>query len=158
TPNKLRRSRTLSDFNLVRRDRAEPPARQAVDQTLLRVGDGLAGRGRAPDVSAVALEVARPRVVREHGLEDLQTNLCAGLLVEDRHHELDAPEEVARHPVGARDVDLLLVPRAEREGAAVLEEPPDDRADADRVRDARDPGPQTADPAHGERDRDPGLG
>ena len=49
----------------------------------------------------------------------------------DRDHHLDATMEVARHPVGARDVDLVLAAVREVEDAPVLEEAVDDRAHLD---------------------------
>src|SRR5262249_18997917 len=48
--------------------------------------------------------------------------------------------------------------RAEGEAAGVLEEPADDGADRDPVRDARYPRPQAADPADGEVDRNTRAG
>ena len=50
-----------------------------------------------------------------------------------REEELDAPVEVARHPVGAREVDLLVAAVPEVEDARVLEEAVHDRDDLDRV-------------------------
>src|SRR3546814_8760965 len=67
----------------------------------------------------------------------------------DRDHIFDAPVEVARHPVGARDIEfraLVRQRRAAREGpdAAMLEEAADDRLDADRLRQTRHAGTQAA--------------
>jgi hypothetical protein len=55
--------------------------------------------------------------------------------VADRPGDLDAAEHVAAHPVGARQVQRLVVVAvapAEVQHARVLEEAPDDRAHADR--------------------------
>ena len=58
----------------------------------------------------------------------------------DREHQLDALVEVARHPVGARQVDLLVAAVQEVVDARVLEEAIDDGDDLDVVADAGTPG------------------
>ena len=71
----------------------------------------------------------------------------------DRHHDLDAAMEVARHPVRARDVDLVLAGVREVEDAPVLEVAIDDRAHLDVVAHAGHLRAQAADAADDERDR-----
>ncbi len=71
----------------------------------------------------------------------------------DREHHLHAAIEVARHPVGARQIDLRLVVGAEDVDPAVLQEPIDDAADADVLGDARQARPQAADAANDQVDR-----
>src|SRR5436309_5883213 len=78
--------------------------------------------------------------------------------VEHREAELDAPEEVARHPVGAREVNVLGAAILEVKHARMLEEAADDRAHADVLRHALDPGAQRAHAAHDEVDLHPGAG
>ena len=56
-------------------------------------------------------------------------------------HHLDASVEVAGHEVGAAEEDLLVATVPEPEDAAVLEEAPDHRDHADRLRDSGDPRP-----------------
>src|SRR6266478_9507041 len=56
--------------------------------------------------------------------------------------------QIARHPVGAAQVDLRLAAVLEVIDAAVLEEPAHDTAYADAIADAANPRPQRADAAH----------
>ncbi len=76
---------------------------------------------------------------------------------DDRHGELDAVVEVARHQVGGGDVDRVLAVALEGVDARVLEQPPDDRDDADVLRDAGHAWAQAADAAHVEVDLHAGL-
>src|SRR5690606_36397048 len=78
--------------------------------------------------------------------------------VEDREHDLDAAEEVAVHPVGARAVELVGTAVQEPVAAALLEETPHDRAHVDVLGDARNAGPQAADAAHDQVDADARAG
>ena len=68
----------------------------------------------------------------------LQTSAQDGILEGDHH--LDPTVEVARHPVGARDVHVVLAAVAEPEDPPVLEEAVDERAHFDRLGDAGRPG------------------
>src|ERR1700716_2311123 len=56
--------------------------------------------------------------------------------------------QIARHPVGAAEVDLRLAAVLEVKDAAVLEKPAHDTAHADAVADATNPWPQRADATH----------
>src|SRR6185295_10976948 len=97
------------------------------------------------------LERPRLHVVGPRDAEDVDEARAKGRIF-DRHHDLDAAMEVSRHPIGARDVDLVLAGVREVEDATVLEVAVDDRADLDVLRDAGQPGPETADAADDERD------
>src|ERR1700716_3634509 len=56
--------------------------------------------------------------------------------------------QIARHPVGAAEVDLRLAAVLEIKDSAVLEEPAHDTADADAIADTTNPRPQRANAAH----------
>ena len=56
--------------------------------------------------------------------------------------------QIARHPIGAAQVDFRLAAVLEVKDAAVLEEPAHNTAHADAVADAANPRPQRADAAH----------
>src|SRR5262245_65647331 len=88
-------------------------AREDLEQLLLRAVARLARLLRR--VGAVRTHLPGLDVVREVRLEPLADDARLELLVEDREAELDAPEEVAIHPVGARQVDVLLAVGAEVE-------------------------------------------
>src|SRR5205085_4222842 len=72
--------------------------------------------------------------------------------VEHREAELDAPEEVARHPVGAREVNVLGAAIVEVKDARMLEEAADDRAHTNVFRQAFNARAQRAHAAHDELD------
>ena len=117
---------------------------------------GLFAAGRAPPlVRAVGLQPAALHVVGERGVEGGQ-HLRPALGRAHREEQLDPVVEVARHPVGAREVDLLVAAVREVEDARVLEEAVDDRDDVDVVARALEPRPEAADPAHVEANADAG--
>ena len=89
-------------------------------------------------VAPVGHRAPRLDVVLQGDAQDLVDHPVAQPLVLDREHDLDPALEVARHPVGRRQVDLALAAVAEVEDARVLEEPIDDADDADVVAGARD--------------------
>ncbi len=74
-----------------------------------------------------------------------------------REHDFDAPEEIARHPVGAGEKDFGIAGVGEIEEPAVLQEPVDDTDDPDLLGYAGQTGAQTADPANHEVDDDSRL-
>src|SRR5262249_56240838 len=88
------------------------------------------------------------RVVVEVGEQPLADDALLERGIEHREAELDPAEEVARHPVGAREVHVFGAAVLEVEDARVLEEAADDRAHADVVREALDARPQRAYAAH----------
>src|SRR6266496_237846 len=134
-------------------DGVETPAGEAFEKRLLRVEGGLARRWNAADVGAVGLEIPGAAVVLGDRVEDFLADLLLRLLVQDRDHQLDAAVEVAGHPVGARNGDLLLLADTEGEAAAVLEKPSNDGRDRDPVGDSGHARPEAADPANSEGDR-----
>src|SRR6266536_150351 len=88
--------------------------------------------------------------------EAAQLSLLRG--VGDADQELDPPVQVPVHEVGAAEPDLtVVIPGAERVYPRVLEEAAEDTADPDRLRQARHAGPQPADPAYQQVDRNPGT-
>src|SRR6266508_5413396 len=135
------------------RDGVEAAAGEALEERLLRVEGGLAGRWNAAHVGAVGVQVAGAAVVLGDRVEDFLADLLLRLLVQDRDHQLDAAIEVAGHPVGARNGDLLLLADTEGEAAAVLEKPSDDGRDRDPVGNSGHARPEAADPANSEGDR-----
>ena len=93
---------------------------------------------------AVGAELPAVRRVGERAVED-RGELATGADVLDRREHLDPPVEVARHQVGAAEVDGGRVARVEPVDAAVLEEAADDRPHADRLGEPLDAGAQHAD-------------
>jgi hypothetical protein len=91
---------------------------------------------------------ARLDVVVERHAEHFVDHALLELGIEDRRRDLDAAVEVARHPVGGRQVDERVARVLEVVDAAVLEEAVDDRLDGDVLREAGHTGAQTADAAH----------
>src|ERR1035438_4670854 len=84
-------------------------------------------------------------------LQDLDEPGAEGRVV-DGDERLDAAMEVAGHPVGARDVDLVFAAVREVKRARVLEETIDERAHLDGLADAGHARAQAADAAHEQRD------
>ena len=81
----------------------------------------------------------------------------------DRHQRLNAPVHVPLHPVGRTDENPGVpagqqVAVAEGVDAAVLQEPPDDRLDADILRQPGHARPQAADAADHRHDLHAGAG
>src|SRR4029077_10934919 len=86
------------------------------------------------------------RVVRQENLETARDVLLRAAVL-DRRDELDAVIEVARHEIGAAEPVRRLAVRLEDADPAVLEEPPQHAAGADRLAEPRDTGPERADAA-----------
>ncbi len=74
-----------------------------------------------------------------------------------RKQDFHALVQIARHPVGAAEVDLRLAAVLEVKDAAVLEEPAHDAAHADAVADATNPRPQGANATYEQIDLHAGL-
>ena len=81
----------------------------------------MARRRRRARVTAVGSERPRLGVVGQIGLQVVE-DAIAMLLALDREADLDAPEEVALHPVGARAEDLGIAVVVKVEDARVFEE------------------------------------
>ena len=81
------------------------------------------------------------------------------LRVRHGHEHLDAPIEVARHPVGGADQEqrLALVAVGEADDARMLEVATEDRAHADVLAEPGHAGTQAADAADGEVDLHAGV-
>ena len=128
--------------------------RQA-NEEILRVKGGVSGRRlgisrtQPPDpfVSAVSQQNPRFQSVGEITLENLMQHPLPQHRVLDRDEHFDPLVEVARHPVGAAQVDLFVAAVREIKDAAVLEESPDDAAHANTVADSANAWPERADAA-----------
>ncbi len=121
------------------------------EQLLLRRDGWCVGRPRNTLIGSIRAQLPGLSVVREIGLEVAQ-DAFAVLAPLDREGHLDAPEEIAFHPVGARAVQIVRAVVVEIVDARVFQEPADDRAHLDVVGDARNAGAQGADAAHDEVD------
>src|SRR6266853_3919517 len=108
-------------------------------------------------VVAVGVHFPSLAVVGQIGFEAFLDDALLDLAVEDGEAQLDAPEEIASHPVGTGKVEIVLSAVEEVEDARVLEEPSDDRAHAYVLGQPRDSGPQRAYAAHDQVDFHPGL-
>src|SRR5260221_9105589 len=95
-------------------------------------------------VVAVGVHFPCLAVVGQIGLEAFLDDALLDPAVEDREAELDSPEEIASHPVGAGQIEVVLSAVEEVEDARVLEKPPYDRAHAYVLRQPRDSGTQRA--------------
>src|SRR5262249_12523341 len=77
------------------------------EQMLLRRARNAAA-GFSPGVVPVRIHLPGLAVVGEIGPEPLLHHALLDVAVENREAQLDAPEEVASHPVGARQVEVLF--------------------------------------------------
>src|SRR6266436_4717741 len=93
-------------------------------------------------VVAVGVHFPSLAVVGQIGLEAFLDDALLDPAVEDREAQLDSPEEIASHPVGAGQIKVFLSAVEEVEDARVLEKPPYDRAHAYVLRQPRDSGAQ----------------
>src|ERR1700733_6162946 len=104
--------------------------RVELSQLQLQVATLFARPRLAAVPGSLAVQVPRALVVGEGAFERVE-QLCAQALGLDRHRQLDAVVEVARHQVRGGDVDRLLAAAFEGVDARVLEQPADDRDDPD---------------------------
>src|SRR6266853_1303424 len=95
------------------------------------------------DERAVRPKLPRLDVVGEERVQD-PAEPRAVLRIHHGHDQLDAPVEVARHPVGAPDEDLRVAAVSELEDAGVLEEAVDDRHHPDVLAQSLYPWPKQA--------------
>ena len=128
-----------------------------VDGALVGAAVGFTGSGVALGPGAVGGEIPRLAVVGEHDVEHF---VEAGLQSEvfDGDGGFDAVVEVAAHPIGGTDVELLLAVVEEVEDAGVFKEAANDGDDADVFREAGNLGAEAAESAHDEIDFDAGGG
>src|SRR6266581_46806 len=108
-------------------------------------------------VVAVGVHFPSLAVVGQIGLEAFLDDALLDPAVEDREAQLDSPEEIASHPVGAGQVKVFLSAVEEVEDARVLEKPSYDRAHAYVLRQPRDSGTQRTYAAHDQVDFHPRL-
>src|SRR5205823_7551599 len=113
------------------------------EQLLLRRAPAAAARLEEL-VAAVGLHLPSLAVVVQVGLQAFADHAALERRVEDREAQLDAAEEIAVHPIGTSEVDILGAVVGEEEYARVLEEAADDRAHADVVRYALEAGLERA--------------
>src|ERR1700759_2857788 len=92
-------------------------------QAHLRVARGLA-RPAAP-IMPVALHEPGGLIVAEKCRQTFGDHAPLQTAIVDRERHFHAPEEIAVHPVGARQGDLLLAAVVEVENAIVCEKAPD---------------------------------
>ena len=131
-----------------------PAALGLGDEFLLGV-EALSLHG-AEVVETVRIHDTRLHIVLPEPVDDLlNVRLDAGIA--DRESRLDTPEEVARHPVGAAEIDFGGAAVLKAHDAAVLKEAPDQAPDLDILADARDAGSQAADAADQQAHPDAGL-
>ena len=100
-------------------------------------------------VLAVRGELPRLTVIGEVQLQLLR-HAGAELGRLDGKSDLDAPEKIPVHPIGARAVHFGIAAVPELVHARMLEEPADDRAHLDSIGHPRHTGPQAANSAHDE--------
>src|SRR5262249_15233173 len=143
--------RTAASARRARRSGRRRGGGERGEQLLLRRARKPAAR--APQVIvAVGVHLPGLAVVGQIRPQALLDQALLDLAVEHGHAQLDAAEEIALHPVGAGEIDVLGAVVQEVEDPRVLEEAPDHRAHADVVRKPRYSGPQRAHAADDEVD------
>src|SRR5438105_11947662 len=102
-------------------------------------------------VRPVGSEIPRLSIVAE---TDREQSVKPGMESDiiDRRDGFHTTIEIARHPVGGTEVELLLAVVGEVEEPRVLEESADNAHYFDPVTHARNAGPQTADSTHDQID------
>ena len=113
-------------------------------EAIIDIGAG----GSHAFVRSIGAQYARLDVVREHRPENLGEDALLERRRLDREREVYTPDEIARHPVAGGEVDSLRAACMEVPDPRVLEEPIDDRSNADPFAHSRNAGPQAADAAH----------
>src|SRR5258706_3342447 len=103
-------------------------------------------------VVAVGVHFPCLAVVGRIRLEALLDDALLHPAVEYGEAQLDSPEEIAAHPVGAGQIEIFLAAVEEIEDARVFEKPSDDRAHAYVLRQPRDSGAQRTYAAHDQVD------
>src|SRR5262245_14592392 len=120
--------------------------------------------GARPDAFGGAIGQDAPAllIIFQVGNHDLVEDLLVYRRVGNRHHDLNATVQVARHHVRRADIDQGLgrwqtMAGAEAINPAVLKNAANDALDANVLGKAGDARPQAADSAHDEVDLDTGL-
>src|SRR6188472_2331050 len=112
-------------------------------------------RSAAPRPTRVWAKTPR-RPIGDGEVEDRSQSRAVRIVV-DTDERLDPAVEVAMHHVRASDPDLIRSAVSEAIDPGVFEEASEDAANGDALAQALHAGPQRADAAHDEIDRDPGL-
>ena len=107
---------------------------------------------------AFGIELPGAHVVGEIDGDDLLEDSRRQFWREHRKHQFDPAEEVSRHPVGARQIDLRVVVGAEDIDATVFEETSHEASHLDVLADPGDAGAQATDTADEELHLDACLG
>ena len=95
-------------------------------------------------VAAVLLQKSCFHIVGEVCSQNLMYHAVAQQRILKREQDFHALMQIARHPIGAAEVDLRLAAVLEVKDSAVLKEPPHDAAHADAVAGATNSRPQRA--------------
>src|ERR1039458_7807357 len=132
-------------------------ARDYAHQDLLAVERDLPVAARGALVAAVRHHAPRLDVVHQIFRQDLVADAPHQFLIFHREEQFHAAIEIARHQVGAAQIDFLLAPVAEIEDAAVFQEAAHDAGHANGIAHARNPRPEAADAAHQKIDADARL-
>src|ERR1700744_5311210 len=104
--------------------------------------------GARTGVCAVGVQNASFACIGQIRRQNLIADPPRDLRILDRKHCLDAFVKVARHPVGAAQVQLGLAAVLEEIDAAVFEETTDDAANLDAAAESADPGNERELPAN----------
>src|SRR6185437_8053213 len=114
-------------------------------KTLLTTNAQLRLRRLDTLITAVGQQQASLGVVGQRGAQDVADQSLLQLRRLNRKHHLDAPAQIAIHPVGRTDVHLWIVVVAEVENTAVFQKAIHNGDDTDVVADARHYRPKRAD-------------
>src|ERR1700677_3947562 len=103
----------------------------------LRLARFCSGGATGARVDAIGFKHPRLHAIGQVGRQNFVGDPLAQACVAHREDYLDAAEEIARHPIGAAEINLRASVVAEIKDPAVLEEPAHDAGDADVVAHAR---------------------
>src|SRR5579871_3113050 len=92
---------------------------EGFQQDLLRATAVLSLNRMAANIAPIGLEVPRLAIVCKEEAQNVVSEDPAIFRLLDRHDHFDTPVEVARHPVGAADIDLPLAIILKIEDAAM---------------------------------------
>src|SRR5262245_25936804 len=111
----------------------------------LRLGMRLRSFWFQPAIDYVGLQLSRLGAVVRETWQHLVADLIARYRDFDRERELDAPEEISRHPIGAGKEHSGLSGILKIKNAAVFKKTADDADDTDILAQVRHFWPQTTD-------------
>src|ERR1700739_2039083 len=104
------------------------------------------------NVSGIAQQDTRLSIIRQIRIENLSTNALAEKFVTQRHQHFYSLVEIARHPVGAANVNFFFATILEIIDTAVLQESSDNTAHPDAIAQTANPRAQRADAANDQID------